>query len=211
VNQIPRKDSWRDQSKINQPKGWHSRGYLPHFDGGQITQFITYRLYDSLPAAFLRSLDHELSHLGESERALERRRRIQNTLDRGHGNVWLKNPCIARMVEESLLYFDGERYSIHSWVVMPNHVHGLITPKEQISLSDILHSWKSYTAKEANRILGRKGRFWQDEYFDRYIRSAGHFKEMVKYIEENPVKAGLCRKAEDWPFGSARRRKEKAK
>ena len=90
---------------------------------------------------------------------------------------------------------------------MPNHVHLLCTPVTGHSLEEIMHSLKSYTANEANKILGREGRFWQKEYFDRYIRNARHFAKVVAYIENNPVKARLCKKAEDWPFSSASFRK----
>jgi REP element-mobilizing transposase RayT len=91
---------------------------------------------------------------------------------------------------------------------MPNHVHLLCTPAAGHDLAGIMHSLKSFTSNEANQLLGRKGRFWQKEYFDRYIRNARHFAKVVAYIENNPVKARLCEKAEDWPFGSAWFRKE---
>jgi REP element-mobilizing transposase RayT len=103
------------------------------------------------------------------------------------------------MVQDSLLKFDGIRYRLFSWVVMPNHIHSLMTRFEQYELSDILHSLKSFTSHEANKMLGRAGQFWIEDYFDRYIRNEEHFERTVKYIENNPVKAGLCRRAEDWP------------
>jgi REP element-mobilizing transposase RayT len=70
-------------------------------------------------------------------------------------------------------------------------------------LKELLHSLKSYTAHEANKILARQGKFWIDDYFDRYIRNEKHFYKTVEYIENNPVKAGLCQKPSDWPFSSA--------
>ncbi|MGO8789329.1 MAG: transposase [Terriglobia bacterium] len=87
---------------------------------------------------------------------------------------------------------------------MPNHVHALFTPMGGHGLSEILHSWKSYTSNEANRRLGRSGQFWFPEYYDRFIRDEGHFVDAVEYIEMNPVAAGLCLRPEDWPYGSAR-------
>jgi hypothetical protein len=80
----------------------------------------------------------------------------------------------------------------------------LITPISGWGISDILSSWKSFTSKEANRILNRSGQFWKEEYFDRFIRDAKHFDHVIDYIEDNPVKAGLCALPSDWPFGSAR-------
>jgi REP element-mobilizing transposase RayT len=89
---------------------------------------------------------------------------------------------------------------------MPNHVHVLFSPVSDFSLSQIVQSWKSFTAKEANRILKRTGKFWQADYFDRYVRDQKHFDAALEYIEVNPVKAKLCRSAEDWRWSSARRR-----
>jgi putative DNA methylase len=107
------------------------------------------------------------------------------------------------MVQDSLLFFDGERYKLSAWVVMPNHVHSLLTPSAGQQMSRILHSLKSYTANEANKILNSGGRFWQPESFDRYIRDSAHFVSVVKYIENNPVKARLCAQPQDWPYSSA--------
>lgn len=86
---------------------------------------------------------------------------------------------------------------------MPNHIHFLMPPKEGISLSEIVHSIKSYTANEANKVLRRRGSFWQHEPFDRYTRNRLHYVNVIKYIENNPVKANLCEKPEDWIFSSA--------
>ena len=86
---------------------------------------------------------------------------------------------------------------------MPNHVHILLTPMPDVTVSDIMHSIKSYTAHEANKLLNRKGQFWAKEYFDRYIRDYRHFASTIKYIENNPVKAKLCDSPEKWLYGSA--------
>ncbi len=117
--------------------------------------------------------------------------------------VYLKEERVATMVQNSLLFHDGERYRLSSWVVMPNHLHFLATPCAGIELSEIQHSLKSYTAHEANKILGRTGQFWQVEAFDRFIRNHDHYIKTIAYIENNPVKAGLCRAPEEWPFSSA--------
>ena len=89
---------------------------------------------------------------------------------------------------------------------MPNHVHTLFTPAAEFEMSGILHSWKSFAAHECNKFLRRSGRFWAREPFDRYIRNERHFHNALAYIEDNPVKAGLCEKPEDWPWSSARKR-----
>ncbi len=86
---------------------------------------------------------------------------------------------------------------------MPNHVHILITPNAAQELSDILHSIKSFTAHEANKLLDRTGQFWQRESFDRYIRNHKHYLNVINYIEKNPVKAGLCKTPSEWKFSGA--------
>lgn len=136
------------------------------------------------------------------------RRRVEAYLDQGHGNCYLKEPGLAAMVQNALLFHDQSKYRLSSWVIMPNHVHLLCTPAAGHNIAEIMHSLKSYTSLEANRTLGRSGRFWQKEYFDRYIRNARHFSAVVKYIENNPVKARLCEKAEDWLFSSASLKKK---
>ena len=129
--------------------------------------------------------------------------RIEAYLDRGCGACHLSDIRIANLVQNALLHFDGDRYRLFAWVLMPNHVHMLAAPCYANSLSDIMHSIKSYTAQEANKILEGKGRFWFEDYFDRYIRNAKHFENAVSYIESNPVRAGLCGSAGEWRFGSA--------
>jgi REP element-mobilizing transposase RayT len=189
--------------------GWHSRGYLPHFDGRAIPQFLTFHLADSIPKKVIRRWREELKSLKYEQERIALQRRIEKYLDQGYGEAFLKLPQVARMVQDSLLKFDGIRYRLFAWVVMPNHVHSLLTRFEQYELSDILHSLKSFTSHEANKLLHRRGQFWIEDYFDRYIRNQEHFEKTVKYIESNPVKAGLCLKAEDWPYSSAWFKKQK--
>jgi len=184
-------------------KGWYSRGYLPHVDVPGLIQSITFRLADSLPHDVLdRLADEKLDDA-------ERRKRIESFLDAGHGECLLARPEIAQIVENALLHFDGERYRLIAWCVMPNHVHVLIETRAGHPLAAVIHSWKSFTAKEINSMLGRSGEVWQREYFDRYIRDDRHLQAVIKYIEENPVKAKLVMSADDWRFSSAAR-KEKA-
>jgi len=181
---------------------WHSRGYLPHWEAGEIAQSITFRVADSLPAELLQRWRDELKGLSEDKIALKRRARIEEALDRGHGAVLLSHPAVAELVERSLLHFDIDRYKLHAWSIMPNHVHVLVTPVPGQTLSAITHSWKSFSAKKANALLCRGGTFWAPEYFDRAIRDAAHYQNALGYIAMNPVKAGLRDKSEDWRFSS---------
>jgi REP element-mobilizing transposase RayT len=193
-----------------QPDGWHSRGYLPHFDGGEIPQFITFRLAGSLPQRLLDKWREELLNENcDHDAAL--RKRIELYLDHGYGECHLRHPRVAEIVQNSLLFFDRMRYRLSAWVVMPNHVHMLLTPCENQDVSAVLHSLKSYTANEANKLLGRSGQFWQTESFDRWIRDSEHFARVVVYIENNPVKGRLCKRQEDWRFSSAWFRKRGGK
>lgn len=143
-----------------------------------------------------------MQNASENARA-DFRKKIEKYLDRGYGECFLKEPEVAEMVAESLKFHDGRKYKLSSWVIMPNHIHFLVTPFENVEIREIAHSVKSYTAHEANRRLGRKGQFWQHEPFDRYIRNAIHFSNVVSYIENNPVKAGLCEVASQWQYSSA--------
>jgi putative DNA methylase len=183
--------------------GWHNRGYLPHFDGGSIPQSITFRLFDSLPKIIIEEWSHELARQGSAERDTEMRRRISAYFDQGQGSCYLKDPRVARLVQDAILYFDQDKYLLSAWVVMPNHVHLVTTPLPGKRLARIMQSLKSFTAKEANKLLAREGTFWMPDYFDRYVRNEKHFTRAVEYVENNPVKAGLCLTPEDWPFSSA--------
>ena len=103
--------------------------------------------------------------------------------------------------------FHGERYDLRAWVVMPNHVHALFNV-EVTPMAEILESWKKHTAQKANRLLGRRGEFWQADYWDTFMRNGEHELETRKYIENNPAKAGLVLDPKTWPWSSARLRDE---
>jgi len=180
-------------------KEWYSRGYLPHFDHPDLIQMITFRLADALPSHLLDQWEKTLGR----ERDARKRKQIEAYLDAGHGSCVLRDPRIGPMVEDTLLHFDAERYRLMEWVIMPNHVHLLAEFFAGSLLSEVVQSWKSFSAHEANRILQRSGQFWQEEYFDRFIRDGVHFENARRYIRENPVQASLVKHPEDWPYGSA--------
>jgi REP element-mobilizing transposase RayT len=182
---------------------WHSRGYIPHWEAGEVIQTITFRLADSLPSRVLDQWRRELSAMPDGDANRQRRIRIEQALDRGYGAGSLLDPRIAHLVEDTLLRFDRERYRLHAWSIMPNHVHVIAAPNSARTLSSIVHSWKSFTASKANAIPGRKGAFWAPEYYDRAVRDERHYDNAIAYVAMNPVKAGLCALAEDWRFSSA--------
>lgn len=145
----------------------------------------------------------------ERERARrEQRVKLEEYLDRGHGECHLRNPQVAALVEQSIRFHDARRFRLLAWVVMPNHAHVLVEIW-QTPLSKVMQNWKSITAVGANKILGRTGTFWQPEYWDHFMRSEEQTRKTIRYIESNPVKANLCRTPEAWPHGSARFRDEK--
>jgi REP element-mobilizing transposase RayT len=157
-------------------------------------------LADSLPQAVVEELTQQ-----RAER--DGRLSIEQDLDAGYGACHLRDPRIATLVQNAFLYFDGQRYRLLAWVIMPNHMHVAIEVFAGHPLDRVLYSWKSFTARQANAILGRRGRFWSVEYFDRMVRSEEHYAHLIRYVHENPVKAGLVAKAEDWSFGSAARQR----
>ena len=180
-------------------RGWHERGYLPHRDEPGLTQFVTFRLADSFPE----SLRAEWEHLWKIEDDRQRRVELEAYLDRGRGECYLRKPEIADLVEETVRFFHGKRYDLRAWIVMPNHVHALFKV-DTVAMAEILESWKKYTAQKANRLLKRRGAFWQADYWDTYIRDSDHELETRKYIENNPAKAGLVLDPKHWPWSSAR-------
>ena len=206
--------------------GMHTRGYLPHVKREGARYFVTFRLADSLPREALLKLQAEraerLSRFYAQEdaaqqlgtaapqsdalEAIERDyyRELERYLDRGCGECWLRQPEIAELVANALGFFAGERYQLNAWVVMPNHIHVVMWPLPNHTLSVILQSWKRFTARAANKILRRTGQaFWQPESFDHWIRNDEEHARCCSYVVNNPVKARLCQTPEDWRWSSA--------
>jgi REP element-mobilizing transposase RayT len=184
-------------------RGWHQRGYLPHFDAPDVTQFITFQLYDSFPATRRAEFEAILKEPDDSVK----RRMLETWLDRGHGECWLRRCDVAEAVEKILLEDDGRDYRIQAWVIMPNNVH-LAVDIWDVPLVKLINGWKGKSSREANKLLRRRGAFWQEDYYDTLIRDEAHLKRAVRYTEQNPVKAFLTKSARDWPCTSARHRDE---
>ncbi len=183
-------------------KGWHSRGYLPHFDG-DVMQFITFRLADSLPQSVLRRIEREVEQEKVTDAPREMRIRSEEYLDSGAGDCILRNPEVATIVRDTILNEHGKTCRVDAWVIMPNHAHVLLLPNADTSLSTIMKSIKGVSSHKINKLLGRPGPVWQPDYFDRYIRDADHYAKALRYIENNPVKAGFCAEPSEWEFSSA--------
>jgi D-3-phosphoglycerate dehydrogenase len=179
-----------------------SARHLPHWQQPGWTYFVTFRLADSLPqdklGAWKAERDQWLKLHPEPRSTTDtteyHRRftvRLHELLDAGMGACWLRQSPLADLVERALRFFDGQRYGLGDFVIMPNHVHVLVTPSGKVTLSEILHSWKSFTAKELNKSLNRSGPVWQDESFDHIVRSAAQLEKFRHYISDNPIKARL--------------------
>jgi REP element-mobilizing transposase RayT len=205
---------------MNTPDDNHMRkrrgAYLPHWtrDGGWYA--VTFRLWDSLPQNVLKSwtferenivktaeqLKRPLSRLEEQRLAHLYSERVERYLDASHGSCYMNDERVAELVQSAVLHFDEKRYSLAAWCVMPNHVHVVVKPFAALKntagtavpaweLSDTLHSWKSFTSKEANKLLRRSGDFWQAEYYDHLIRDHADFRHAVRYVLNNPINAEL--------------------
>ena len=195
--------------------------HLPHIQPPGATLFVTFRLAGTIPRAVLERLKAEAT---ERERLLrqtavpdtlprflyeEQKRqfaRWDKLLDRAeYGPLWLKQPEIAAVVVDSLHYLDGKVYDMDAFCVMPNHGHIVIRPLKTGDgryhpLQKIMHSFKRYTARQANKILGREGAFWQHESYDHVVRNRQEWERIVAYVINNPVKAGLVESWADWPW-----------
>jgi REP element-mobilizing transposase RayT len=198
--------------------GLHFRGKLPHLKKESSSYFVTFRLADSLPAAEIARLKQERFAIMQTARAAKRPLtwheeqqllawycdKVEALLDEGRGSCWLSKPDIAKLVGGALQFFEGKRYDLRAWVIMPNHVHAVVWPYPGQTLSKVLHSWKSYSSKEANKLLPIENRtFWQTESFDHWLRDDAERARLVRYVEGNPVKAGLCQRPEMWKWSSA--------
>lgn len=171
--------------------GWRSRGYLPHYDGSWATQHVVFGLADAFP-----------DEAEAPENAQERLEWREAHFHRGYGECVLRGAAAA-IVENALLHFDGLRYALTAWCVMPNHVHVLATTAHMWPLSKIVHAWKSFSAKRVNQLLKRSGRLWRREYYDHFVRSDEECSTTVAYIENNPVSAGFVTEASAWRWSSA--------
>jgi REP element-mobilizing transposase RayT len=188
---------------------------LPHWSCDRAIYHVSFRLVDSVPKSKLedwaaereqivataRQLGRDLSEHEEERLRYLYSEKIEAHLDQGHGECWLRQPDVAMLVADALRHFNGQRYSLHAWCIMPNHVHVIVQPMPGNPLPRIVHSWKSYTASVANRELGREGQFWQHEPYDHIIRSGREYAFQVDYTWKNPDKAGIS--APRWKVAGA--------
>ncbi|CAA6677340.1 MULTISPECIES: transposase [unclassified Lentimonas] len=175
---------------------------LPHWTRDGAVYWVTFRLADSLPqekVTQLKAVREEwlLQHPEpwsvevRREYATRFTKQVQAWLDAGYGQCDLARPDVRAEVRDCLLRFDGVRVRLHSAVIMPNHVHAVMEPLGEHQLAVLLKGIKGASARLANTTLGRAGVFWMDESYDRIVRSEKEYAYFLRYIRENPVKAGL--------------------
>ncbi|MEK6320441.1 MAG: transposase [Acidobacteriota bacterium] len=203
---------------------------LPHWHPEGSNIFLTSRLWGSLPLSAIERikarrllLEREAARNSETarERGIRHSKKVfafmDDILDKAeHGPVWLKEPSIADLVEDALLRRYQHLYRLWAYVVMANHIHVLLQPKKAsgdgyVLMEEITKRLKGSTARAANQFLNRTGQsFWQDESYDHWVRDEMEFYRVIAYIENNPVKAGLATRPEDWQWTSARERVRRA-
>jgi putative transposase len=176
------------------------RRHLPHWRQDGATYFITFRTADSIPSAKaheLRLLKRELDFVPDEERSRlesawrEFMKLMERYLDEGHGACPLRKPSLSAIVANAMHHFDGERYALFAFAVMPNHAHVVLRPLGENTLGEILKSWKSFSARLINKELGGEGAFWQAESYDRIVRDGEELFRIVQYVGRNGEKAGL--------------------
>ena len=195
------------------------RRNLPHIQPEDVILFVTYRLFFELPVEYYSKIQLMKSEFQRKIKLLDKRKteaekykfekKLYDFNDNFIGKFknspfWLKNKNIAKIVMDSLFWGNDRRYELFAFCIMPNHVHLMIRPliknEKPFPLQQIMYDHKHFTAIEANKLLKRKGNFWQDEHYDHYIRNENEFFNILNYIYLNPVKANLVENPDEWEF-----------
>ncbi len=197
---------------------------LPHIQPVNSIFFVTFRLANSLPKSVIEKLQIEqeiiIRQLGKIKNRTEKvkniyiqQKRYFGKFDKlidgsSSGSYWLKDNRVAKIVVSSIYFYNNNKYILYCFCIMPNHVHLLFKPLQTVykkqnsifkySVTKILQDLKKFTAKEANKILKRKGAFWHNESYDHVVRDKTEFKKIFNYILQNPVKAGLVKNWKEW-------------
>lgn len=193
-------------SNISKRLGAH----LPHWTKQGGIYSVTFRLADSIPQgklnvwlferksilAYAKMQNRPLTKDDHERLTFLHSENIERYLQNGHGSSCLGKDDIASVVSSALKHFEGDRCRLYAWCIMPNHVHVIVQPLAGNELSKILQSWKSFTAKEVNKLLNRSGTFWAVEYYDHLIRTGEELERCIRYVWENPDKAVLP----EWPW-----------
>jgi REP element-mobilizing transposase RayT len=179
ADSLPKEVVLRWQAELEE---WLGRNELPlrlaDFATGRSSKQAK-RLFDSVPP------DKQTEFKRLNDRIWHR------SLDECHGECLLKQPALAEIVGEAMLYYEQRKYDLDCFVVMPNHVHAIVQFRTGASLQTVGQSWMRFTARRINALIDRSGPFWQPEPFDHIIRSSGQFEYLQGYVAQNPKKAKL--------------------
>ena len=178
----------------DEPKGWYSRGYIPHFDSPETIQHAVFRTFGSLPSHLMATLPTD---------KIARSRAIDFELDRSQHGRTLLNIEVSALVQSVLVHFDGQRHRLLAWCIMPNHVHAVFEQIAGWQLGGVIKSWKGVSTRLINQRTGSTGQFWAPDFYDRYMRNEAHLMQTIHYVDNNPVHARLVTAAQDWQFSSA--------
>ena len=170
---------------------------LPHWNQVDCVQFVTFRLADSLPQTKLKEFRQAKEHwLGQHPKpwgeAMQEEydamftAKMDKWIDAGYGECFLKDGRVRNIVTNAFMHFNGDRCYIHAYVIMPNHVHVLMTPREGHTVQSVVGAWKRFTSINIIKLLGRNGAVWENECFDRMVRNADEYEAYVDYIIDNP-------------------------
>ncbi|MBR6436604.1 MAG: transposase [Thermoguttaceae bacterium] len=204
--------------KENQHKGRYKSHHLPHWDYPDAVQFITYRLWDSLPKKQADIILEKVALVPEERKRVYMGHLMDEWLNTGYGCGFLTAPDVYPIILEDWFHNNNSAYELLEWVIMPNHVHLLIRQYAGYSLQDIIHNWKGYSCRKiietasfkraiANNPSFTSDSIWFPNYYDRAIRGSGHYYNTRKYILNNPVglkwNAKTVQSPQDWPLSSA--------
>ncbi|MBR5080705.1 MAG: transposase [Victivallales bacterium] len=178
---------------------------LPHWELNDIAYHISFRLADAIPVTIRQQLQEERKQIfgncpeEEQMPTKEEIRRfqylysekIEKYLDSGYGSCVLREESVAKIVCKSLEFYEGQKYLLHAWCIMPNHVHVVFQALRAHTLAEILHGWKSFTSHAINKLLNRKGQLWQDDSYNHIIRTSKEYYFQVRYVWNNPENAGF--------------------
>ncbi len=189
------------------------RGRLPHWEVEDGRYFVTIHLAGAIPKQGIERIQQLSAELqqGESPNSVESQlplmrtifRQMEEWLDRAEHNTLLNAPAVAEMVIEAIQHRSQiQHWELFGFVIMPNHVH-LFLSVLQGTLKESIDDFKRWTGHKAAKLISLPNdRFWQDEWFDHWSRSDEQDERIVRYIQQNPVKAGLVPAAADWKYGS---------
>ena len=191
---------------------------LPHWQPAGATFFITMRLFGSIPKhiiaqhkaqkeietkELMRLFEKQPLVLADQLYDLEKKYFgiYDKELDKSNEPYWLREKEIAEIVKGSVEFLEGKDLITHAYSIMPNHLHWVFTHQEEAKvLWSVLQRMKSFSAKEANKILKNSGKFWEEESYDHIVRNTKEFDNIVSYTLQNPVKAGFVKEWQDWEF-----------